>query len=116
MSHHVDAAYAGTAMICPEFRHHQYGLELVDSYTFNPHKWMFTDPLTLTLGAPQPEVFHGLGSRAVFGLILNTAWEPRRRRPGAVIAGPSRGGIQKPISAWRLTKFPPLAQTPRSDP
>jgi len=41
--HHVDAAYAGTAMICPEFRHYQDGLELVDSYTFNPHKWMFTN-------------------------------------------------------------------------
>ena len=41
--HHVDAAYAGTAMICPEFRHHQDGLDLVDSYTFNPHKWMFTN-------------------------------------------------------------------------
>ena len=41
--HHVDAAYAGTAMICDEFRHFQDGLELVDSYTFNPHKWMFTN-------------------------------------------------------------------------
>jgi aromatic-L-amino-acid decarboxylase len=40
---HVDAAYAGSAMICPEFRHHQDGLELVDSYTFNPHKWMLTN-------------------------------------------------------------------------
>jgi aromatic-L-amino-acid decarboxylase len=30
-------------MICPENRHHQAGLELVDSYTFNPHKWMFTN-------------------------------------------------------------------------
>jgi aromatic-L-amino-acid/L-tryptophan decarboxylase len=43
MWHHVDAAYAGTAMICPEFRHHQGGLELVDSYTFNPHKWMMVN-------------------------------------------------------------------------
>ncbi len=43
MWHHVDAAFAGTAMICPEFRHHQDGLELVDSYVFNPHKWMFTN-------------------------------------------------------------------------
>ncbi len=40
---HVDAAYAGAAMICPEFRHHQDGLELVDSYTFNAHKWMATN-------------------------------------------------------------------------
>lgn len=41
MWHHVDAAYAGSAMICPEFRHYQDGVELADSYTFNPHKWMF---------------------------------------------------------------------------
>lgn len=40
---HVDAAMSGTAMICPEFRHLQSGLELADSYNFNPHKWMFTN-------------------------------------------------------------------------
>jgi len=37
---HVDAAMSGTAMICPEFRHLQNGVELADSYNFNPHKWM----------------------------------------------------------------------------
>ena len=37
---HVDAAYAGAAMLCEEHRHHQDGLELADSYTWNPHKWM----------------------------------------------------------------------------
>ena len=36
-------AYAGSAMVCEEFRHHQDGLELVDSYTFNPHKWLATN-------------------------------------------------------------------------
>lgn len=41
--HHVDAAFAGSAMICPEFRQYQPGLELVDSYVFNPHKWMLTN-------------------------------------------------------------------------
>ena len=41
--HHIDAAYAGSAMICEEFRHHQDGLELVDSYVFNPHKWLATN-------------------------------------------------------------------------
>ena len=41
--HHVDAAYAGPAMICPELREHQDGAELVDSYVTNPHKWMFTN-------------------------------------------------------------------------
>jgi aromatic-L-amino-acid decarboxylase len=40
---HVDAAMSGTAMLCPEFRHLQSGVELADSYNFNPHKWMFTN-------------------------------------------------------------------------
>ena len=40
---HVDAAMAGTAALCPEFRDMQDGLELADSYAFNPHKWMFTN-------------------------------------------------------------------------
>ena len=40
---HVDWAMAGTAAICPEFRGLQAGLELADSYCFNPHKWMFTN-------------------------------------------------------------------------
>ena len=40
---HVDGAMAGTAALCPEFRHIQDGVELADSYCFNPHKWMFTN-------------------------------------------------------------------------
>lgn len=43
MWHHVDAAWAGNAMICAEHRLHQGTLENVDSYTFNPHKWLFTN-------------------------------------------------------------------------
>src|SRR5580700_8733828 len=39
---HVDAAMSGTAALCPEFRHLQNGVEFADSYSFNPHKWMFT--------------------------------------------------------------------------
>jgi aromatic-L-amino-acid decarboxylase len=40
---HVDAAMSGTAAICPEFRNTHAGLDLADSYCFNPHKWMFTN-------------------------------------------------------------------------
>jgi aromatic-L-amino-acid decarboxylase len=40
---HADAAYAGAAMICPEFRPLQRGVERVDSYCFNPHKWLLTN-------------------------------------------------------------------------
>ncbi|MGA2864797.1 MAG: pyridoxal-dependent decarboxylase [Verrucomicrobiota bacterium] len=40
---HVDGAMSGTAALCPEYRHLLQGLELADSYAFNPHKWMFTN-------------------------------------------------------------------------
>lgn len=40
---HVDAAMAGTAAVCPEFRFIHQGIEYADSYCFNPHKWMFTN-------------------------------------------------------------------------
>ena len=63
---HVDAAWAGSAMICPEYRHLMRGAERADSFVFNPHKWLFTnfdctahfvrDPkaLTDTLGIRPP--------------------------------------------------------------
>ena len=37
---HVDAAYAGSAFICPEFRHFMNGVELTHSFAFNPSKWL----------------------------------------------------------------------------
>ena len=40
---HVDAAHAGSATICPEHRDLIDGVELADSYTFNPHKWLLTN-------------------------------------------------------------------------
>lgn len=39
---HVDAAFAGTALLLPEYRWMIEGIELADSFVFNPHKWMFT--------------------------------------------------------------------------
>ncbi|MFN2500452.1 MAG: aspartate aminotransferase family protein [Pyrinomonadaceae bacterium] len=39
---HVDAAYAGSAAIIPEFRPHFSGWERADSIVVNPHKWLFT--------------------------------------------------------------------------
>ena len=40
---HVDSAMSGTAALCPEYRYINDGIELADSYCFNPHKWMFTN-------------------------------------------------------------------------
>ncbi|GMJ05538.1 aromatic aldehyde synthase [Hibiscus trionum] len=39
---HVDAAYAGSACICPEFRNHLNGIERVDSLSLSPHKWLLS--------------------------------------------------------------------------
>jgi len=40
---HVDAAFAGTAFILPEYKWMLKGIEHVDSFVFNPHKWMLTN-------------------------------------------------------------------------
>ncbi|MFK7855280.1 MAG: aspartate aminotransferase family protein [Granulosicoccus sp.] len=73
---HIDAAWAGSAMICPEYRHLWDGAELADSIVLNPHKWLGTsmecsahfvkDPATLvkTL-AIQPEYLKTYGRDGV---------------------------------------------------
>jgi aromatic-L-amino-acid decarboxylase len=41
---HVDAAFAGSAAVAPELRPLvNSGLDIVDSYSFNPHKWLLTN-------------------------------------------------------------------------
>jgi len=79
---HIDAAWAGSAMICPEFRHLWDGAELADSIVLNPHKWLgasmecsahfVKDPATLvkTL-AIQPEYLKTYGKD---GIINFSEW------------------------------------------
>ncbi|KAK1683947.1 hypothetical protein QYE76_044795 [Lolium multiflorum] len=40
---HVDAAYAGSALVCPEFRDVIDGVESVDSFSMNAHKWLLAN-------------------------------------------------------------------------
>lgn len=40
---HVDAAYAGSACICPEYQHYLDGVEFADSFNMNAHKWLLTN-------------------------------------------------------------------------
>jgi aromatic-L-amino-acid decarboxylase len=55
---HVDAAWAGSAMICPEFRDLWAGVEGADSIVFNPHKWLGAqfDCAVQFLRDPTPQV------------------------------------------------------------
>ena len=41
--HHVDAAYAGSALIIKKYQKHIKNIHLADSFLFNPHKWMLTN-------------------------------------------------------------------------
>lgn len=79
---HVDAAWAGSAMICPEFRDWWAGIEETHSIVFNPHKWLGAqfdcsvqflkapDELVRTL-AIQPEY---LKTHGVDGIINYSEW------------------------------------------
>ncbi|MEZ5811220.1 MAG: pyridoxal-dependent decarboxylase [Rhizobiaceae bacterium] len=86
---HVDAAWAGSAMICPEFRDLWSGVDAADSIVFNPHKWLGVqfdcsahfvrnpDELVRTL-AIQPEYLKTHGHD---GLINYSEWSvPLGRR------------------------------------
>jgi aromatic-L-amino-acid decarboxylase len=61
---HVDAAYAGSAAICPELRHHFAGWERGDSVGLNPHKWLGVPLDCSALWTRHPEDF-----RRAFSLV-----------------------------------------------
>jgi aromatic-L-amino-acid decarboxylase len=61
---HVDAAYAGSAWICPEERSSADGVELADSLVVNPHKWLATPMDCSLLWTSRPTDF-----RAAFSLV-----------------------------------------------
>ena len=52
---HVDAAYAGSAAVCPELRWCLDGVEHADSIVVNPHKWLFTPMDCSALWTRRPE-------------------------------------------------------------
>jgi aromatic-L-amino-acid decarboxylase len=61
---HVDAAYAGSAAICPELRDRFVGWECADSVVVNPHKWLGVPMDCSTLWTRRPQVF-----REAFSLV-----------------------------------------------
>jgi aromatic-L-amino-acid/L-tryptophan decarboxylase len=61
---HVDAAYAGSAWVCPELRASQAGVERADSLVVNPHKWLFVPMDCSALWSRRPEAL-----RRAFSLV-----------------------------------------------
>src|SRR5919198_3931326 len=61
---HVDAAYAGSAMVCPEFRWAFDGVDRADSLVVNPHKWLSTPQGCSAFWTRRPDDL-----RAAFSLV-----------------------------------------------
>src|SRR5436190_4715305 len=59
---HVDAAYAGSAMVCPELRWAFEGVDRADSLVVNAHKWLFVPMDCSLLFTRRPEQFRRLFS------------------------------------------------------
>jgi aromatic-L-amino-acid decarboxylase len=74
---HVDAAYAGSACICPEFRHFIDGIEGANSFTLNAHKWLFTTLDCCCLWVKEPSaLIKSLSTNPVF--LRNNATESKQ--------------------------------------
>ena len=72
---HVDAAYAGSAALAPEFRWAFAGCDRADSMVMNPHKWLQVTMDCSVFYTSRPEVL-----RRAFSLsreYLETAGDPR---------------------------------------
>ncbi len=72
---HVDASYAGSAMVVPEYRHYFDSVNRAHSVVVNPHKWLFTPIDVSVLYTREPAIL-----KRAFSLVpeyLKTAEDPR---------------------------------------
>jgi aromatic-L-amino-acid decarboxylase len=95
---HVDAAYAGSAWICPEERWSADGVELADSVVVNPHKWLLVPIDCSLLWTSRPDEF-----REAFSLVPDYL-----RTPEDVYAlsdyGPALGRRFRSLKLWAVLR------------
>jgi aromatic-L-amino-acid decarboxylase len=95
---HVDAAYAGSAWVCPELRWSQAGIERADSLVVNAHKWLFTPMDCSLLWTRRPEDL-----RRAFSLV------PEYLRTSEDVEslseyGPSLGRRFRSLKLWAILR------------
>src|SRR5205085_10272054 len=100
---HVDAAYAGSAAILPELRQHFAGCERADSFTLNPHKWLFTPFDLSVLYSRRMDVLH-----RAFSLVPEYLRAPVEERE--TVINHSEYGIQlgrrfRALKLWFILRY-----------
>ncbi len=100
---HVDAAYAGPAAVVPELRHIIAGSERADSFTLNPHKWLFTPFDLSVLYCRSMDVLH-----RAFSLVPEYLRAPDAERE--TVINHSEYGIQlgrrfRALKLWFILRY-----------
>jgi aromatic-L-amino-acid decarboxylase len=97
---HVDAAYAGAAMVCPEHRWAFAGVERADSVVVNAHKWMLTPMDCSLLWTRRPADF-----RAAFSLIPEYLRTPDAEDALSLSEyGPALGRRFRALKLWAVLR------------
>ncbi|MGZ4170785.1 MAG: pyridoxal phosphate-dependent decarboxylase family protein [Solirubrobacteraceae bacterium] len=97
---HVDAAYAGSAMVCPEFRWAFDGVERADSLVVNPHKWLLTPMDCSLLWTSRPADL-----RAAFSLVPEFLRTPDAEDSLSLSEyGPALGRRFRALKLWAVLR------------
>jgi aromatic-L-amino-acid decarboxylase len=97
---HVDAAYAGTAMVCPEHRWAFAGVERADSVVVNAHKWMLAPMDCSLLWSKRPEDL-----RAAFSLVPEFLRTPDSEDALSLSEyGPALGRRFRALKLWAVLR------------
>ena len=97
---HVDGAYAGSAMVCPEFRWAFDGVERADSLVVNPHKWLLTPMDCSLLWTSRPTEL-----RAAFSLVPEYLRTPDAEDALSLSEyGPALGRRFRALKLWAVLR------------
>jgi aromatic-L-amino-acid decarboxylase len=97
---HVDAAYAGTAMVCPEFRWAFEGVDRADSLVVNAHKWMLTPVDCSLLWSRRPDAL-----RAAFSVVPEYLRTPDAEDALSMSEyGPALGRRFRSLKLWAVLR------------
>jgi aromatic-L-amino-acid/L-tryptophan decarboxylase len=96
---HVDAAYAGSAAVCEEFRWALAGCERADSLVVNPHKWLFTPIDCSCLYTRRPDAF-----RNAFSLVPDYLRTTEEDVTNLMEYGPALGRRFRALKLWAVMR------------